>query len=169
MLVERTLLKIKECMIFQLPANKHPRGHVAETWTDLLWKGGLKVIERESECIIRLEDDEGVLFAESFYTSTAVVEPTVDSSRFFVLQLTDKNTKSRAYVGLGFTERSDSFDLLATLQDFMSKEKREKKKNDSPVDFSLKDGELLYINVGNTSAQPQWIDAKGNEEWEQFD
>ena len=39
------------------------------------------------------------------------VQRTVDSSRYFVLKVVHPKTKRHAFIGLGFEDRNDAFDL----------------------------------------------------------
>lgn len=53
----------------------------------------------------------GELFAQATYaTPWTQVEPVLDSSRYFVLRVEGDGGK-RAYIGVGFPERSESFDF----------------------------------------------------------
>jgi len=60
-----------------------------------------------------------------------------------------------AFIGLGYAERSDAFDLSATLQDFQKQldhekeaEKRAKEYEEKPrVDYSLRDGQQITVNL----------------------
>lgn len=71
------------------------------------------------DCIIKLEDKiTGELFAKSpidKYPGLAV-ESVSDSSRYFVIRLQDDSGRN-AFIGIGFADRSDSFDLNVALQD----------------------------------------------------
>lgn len=73
---------------------------------------------------IRLLDREGQLFAAAPLPSdcsiplTTVVDPVVDSSRYFVLRVEDEATRVHAFIGLGFRERTDASDFTAALDDW---------------------------------------------------
>ena len=64
------------------------------------------------------QKNQGELFAAcpvDAYPSPAV-ESVTDSARYFVLRIKDESGRS-AFIGLGFTDRSDSFDFNVALQD----------------------------------------------------
>jgi len=91
-----------------------------------MWKGRLRVMERGSDvptkCLINLEDkDSGELFAQSPYQPTKTnphggCEAVLDSSRYFVLTVVDQQSGQKAYIGMGFPERTESFDFNVALQ-----------------------------------------------------
>lgn len=97
----------------------------------------------------------GELFAKCEYNpETNSVEPVTDSSRYFVLRI-EENGK-HAFIGLGFQERTESFDFNVTLQDFVKHIRAEKAAQDPnevdsgpKMDYSLKAGEQISINIGN--------------------
>lgn len=83
------------------------------------------------------------------------VEKTLDSSRYFVLVPTDERGR-RAFIGLGFQERSESFDFeqaLLSYDRFQSSKKEieimQKDWEENKQDLSLKEGEKIKINFGN--------------------
>ncbi|KAK4046009.1 hypothetical protein OIV83_006444 [Microbotryomycetes sp. JL201] len=148
-----------------------------------------------SKCFIRLEDsntgkcrpsdhiDEcqpmtsallaGELFALTPYqpskaNSYGGVEPVLDSSRYFVLTVVDQSSGQRAYLGMGFPERTESFDFNVALQDWSKRQNPPAVSNlsvssslgPSPHlpkggsrDFSLKPGETLNIKLGGASTK----------------
>jgi hypothetical protein len=119
------------------------------------WKGRLRIVVVNSECLIKLEDRSGELFASCPVDSFPglAVEPVSDSSRYFVVRLKDPSGR-HAFVGLGFQDRGDAFDLNVTLSDHfksISKEMEIAKEVTNPqptVDYSLRAGEKISINFG---------------------
>jgi hypothetical protein len=68
---------------------------------------------------VRIEDTDGTLFATvpvSNENPEISVEPVADSSRYFVIRVSDGSGR-HAFLGMGFVERNDALDLNITLQD----------------------------------------------------
>jgi len=123
----------------------------------------MRIVETSSACAIRLEDaTTGEVFAQAPYDSTgAAVEATLDSSRYFVLRVEDSGKK--AYIGVGFIERAESFDFNVALQDYTKRQKAllnpqtptgESSSSASPhlptgpkKDYSLQPGQTFSINI----------------------
>ncbi|KAI9801753.1 MAG: hypothetical protein M1825_003125 [Sarcosagium campestre] len=117
---------------------------------------------------ILLEDpSSGDLFAAAPYVSESVVEQVLDSSRFFAIRVQGEGGR-RAVLGLGFEERSEAFDFGVSLQEVRKVQGLDKPKTASggargskvaaaaakspeKMDFSLKDGETITINIGSKS------------------
>ncbi|KIO34310.1 hypothetical protein M407DRAFT_240639 [Tulasnella calospora MUT 4182] len=124
--IESILYMCREVMVYRVPPRKSNAGYRAEEWGDLsayLWKGRMRIIESGDKCNIRLEDaTTAEIFAQSPYDiSGTSVEPVLDSSRYFVLRVEDSGKK--AYIGIGFAERSDAFDFNVALQDYTKRQK----------------------------------------------
>ncbi|KAH9464129.1 hypothetical protein MJO28_002238 [Puccinia striiformis f. sp. tritici] len=170
---ESVLWIARECYVYRLPPRTSSAGYKAAEWGDMeafLWKGRLRILERGNEndvsnstrCFIRLEDaDTGELFANCPYTLDGKsVEPVLDSSRYYVVRVEDASTGQRAFLGMGFPERSDSFDFNVALQDWTKRQKNTQKREEvdegpSPHipsgpkrDFSLKEGQTISISFG---------------------
>lgn len=78
------------------------------------------MISKGDECYIKLDEKStGQFFGKcpiDKYPDHSI-EPVSDSSRYFVLRLVNEQTGRSASVGIGFVDRSDSFDLNVALQD----------------------------------------------------
>ncbi|CAG9973863.1 unnamed protein product [Clonostachys byssicola] len=105
-----------------------------------------------------LEDPKtGALFAAAPYQSNSTVEPVLDSSRFFAVTVRDPQGR-KAFLGIGFEDRSESFDFGVALQEARRGLGWEgpqaltgpAKKDDPEKDYSLKEGETITVNIGNT-------------------
>ena len=58
---------------------------------------------------------------------STVVEPVIDSSRYFVLRVEDEATRRHAFLGLGFRERDAASDFKLAVQEHQQQALREKK------------------------------------------
>ncbi|CBQ69614.1 conserved hypothetical protein [Sporisorium reilianum SRZ2] len=177
---ETVLFVARECFVYRVPPRSSTAGYKAGEWGDMeafLWKGRLRIMETSNSdtCSIRLEDgDSGELFAECPYdVSGTSVEPVLDSSRYFVLRVESQGPdgkKKKAYIGMGFQDRSDSFDFNVALQDWTKRQKAAANRAANPSanddggaliddgpsphlpagpkkDFSLKEGETFAIKL----------------------
>ncbi|GFP79148.1 adaptin ear-binding coat-associated protein 2 [Phtheirospermum japonicum] len=151
-------------LILQIPPRKSAASYRADEWNvnKWSWEGTLKVISRGVECIIRLEDKKtGELYARAFLRDGEPhpVETVIDSSRYFVLRV-EENIGGRlrhAFIGIGFRERTEAYDFQAALHDHMkylnkkktAEEMEQQYQQTSSVDYSLKDGETLVLQLKN--------------------
>ena len=86
-------------------------------------------METNRKVRLKLEDKgSGELFAAcpvDAYPGPAV-EAVTDSSRYFVIKIVDDGGRS-AFIGMGFADRADSFDMNVTLQDHFQGVRKEEK------------------------------------------
>ncbi|KAJ7681768.1 adaptin ear-binding coat-associated protein 1 NECAP-1 [Mycena rosella] len=160
--IESILYIGREVSVFKIPPLKKNEGHRAGEWGDLsapLWKGRLRIVEKSSGAALLFEDGStGELFAKADYdTARPCVEAVLDSSRYFVVRVEDAGKK--AYLGMGFQERSDSFDFNVALQDYTKRQKAALNPvtaSDEPSphipagpkkDYSLKEGQTFSISI----------------------
>ncbi|GAU97695.1 hypothetical protein RvY_08946 [Ramazzottius varieornatus] len=160
---ERILLVKPEVFIYKIPPRTTARGYRAADWTldKPDWTLRLRIIAKDKLCTIRLEDKmSGELFGEcpvDSYPGSAV-ESVTDSSRYFVLRIQDPSGRS-AFLGLGYGDRSDSFDMNVCLQDHFkwvttseSIGKEEADIDNKPkLDLAFKEGQMIKINIGKKS------------------
>ncbi|XP_006644367.1 uncharacterized protein At1g03900 [Oryza brachyantha] len=162
--VELVLFQVAECYVYLIPPRKTAASYRADEWNvnKWAWEGTLKVISKGEECIIKLEDkNTGELYARAFLREDEPhpVEPVIDSSRYFVLRV-EENIDGRqrhAFIGLGFRERPEAYDFQAALHDHMKYLNKKKTAEEmvhnyekaSSVDYSLKEGETLVLQLKN--------------------
>ncbi|KAI3465834.1 hypothetical protein Pfo_022497 [Paulownia fortunei] len=153
--IELVLFQVSECYVYLIPPRKTAASYRADEWNvnKWAWEGTLRVISKGEECIIRLEDKTTEM------GEPHPVEPVIDSSRYFVLRV-EENIGGRlrhAFIGIGFRERPEAYDFQAALYDHMKYLNKKKTAGEmeqhyqktSSVDYSLKDGETLVLQLKN--------------------
>ncbi|KAI4322760.1 hypothetical protein L6164_022425 [Bauhinia variegata] len=165
--IELVLFQVSECYVYIIPPRKSAASYRADEWdvNKWAWEGILKVINKGEECIIKLEDKKtGELYARAFLRNGEPhpVEPVIDSSRYFVLRI-EENIGGRvrhAFIGIGFRERTEAYDFQAALHDHMTylnkkktaEEMEQHYQQTSSVDYSLKEGETLVLQLKNNKS-----------------
>ncbi|CAL8147868.1 unnamed protein product [Orchesella dallaii] len=154
---ESIVLVQPEVFIYKIPPRTTNRSYRANDWNleNPDWTGRLRLVHKGTRCIIKLEDKmSGALFAQApidEYPGPAV-EPVSDSSRYFVLRIQDDNGRN-AFIGCGYADRSQAFDLQVSLQDHFKRVKKEQeiaqeKEDPKPsLDLGFKEGETIKINM----------------------
>ncbi|XP_016984398.1 NECAP-like protein CG9132 [Drosophila rhopaloa] len=154
---ESVLIVKPEVFIYKIPPRASNRGYRAADWNlkEPTWTGRMRLVAKGTAVVLKLEDKtSGALFANcpiDTYPGVAI-EAVSDSSRYFVIRVQDDNGRS-AFLGLGFGDRSDSFDLNVALQDHFkwvkNQEQIEKEKTEpkQELDLGFKEGETIKINM----------------------
>jgi len=147
--LEQTHFVAGKVFVFQVPKLESSEGFKAASWPKTpIWTGRLRVVSKGDKVSILLEhlDKEG-LFAACPIQNDKTVEQTVDSSRYFVLRVSDGKGRF-AVLGIGFNDRTQAFDFKVAVQDQQNGEKAEKALSSTPaIDLSLpKDGKI-HINI----------------------
>lgn len=156
---ENVLLVKNEVFVYHIPPRQSNRGYRASDWRldTPLWTGRLRVIAKGNELTINLEDrNTGELYARCPVDEFPgiAVEPVLDSSRYFVIRLMDDNGRTM-FTGIGFAERSDSFDLNVAVQDHFKWLKQESEANEAlkksinepALDLGFKQGQRIKLNL----------------------
>jgi len=151
--LEQTHFVAGKVFVFQVPKLESSEGFKASSWPKTpIWTGRLRVVSVGDKVSVLLEhlDKEG-LFAACPVQNAKTVEQTVDSSRYFVLRVSDGKGRF-ATLGIGFNDRTQAFDFKVAVQDQQNTEKAEKALASTPaLDLSLpKDGKI-HINLGSKS------------------
>ena len=114
--IERVRCVIKDAHVFKLPPRPTAGGWRGADWTDEVWQGTVKVVERDDLTLVLLVDRvSGAIFAVCPIKDGAV-DRCVDSSRYFVLRIENANGR-HMFIGMAFNERNDAFDFNTSLED----------------------------------------------------
>ena len=159
---ESILLVKNEVFVYRIPPRTSNRNYRAADWKleEPEWTGRMRLISKSDKLFLKLEDRNSCqLFAQcpiEQYPGPAI-EPVSDSSRYFVVRLVSERG-DKAFIGIGFADRGDSFDLNVSLQDHFKKLKTPDdndaaaaEANAPKLDLSFKAGETIKINIGGKS------------------
>lgn len=129
---ELTTFQCREAYVYKIPPAS-TIGHRAELWNVDAWlqEVSAAVVTSGDDCWVRLFDKaSGELFAECPLPQdkplVTVVEPVVDSSRYFVMRIVDRASQRHAFIGMGFRERNQASDFNAALDDHLQYLRRKK-------------------------------------------
>ncbi|VDM03932.1 unnamed protein product [Schistocephalus solidus] len=168
---ETVLLVKKEVFVYNLPPRQSNRGYRASEWNleSPAWTGRMRVVAKGKTLFIKLEDSvSGQLYAQCPVEEFPgiAVEQVLDSSRYFAIRLMADNGRTM-YVGIGFAERSDSFDFNVAIQDHFTHQKQEEEAerqashpqpSEPALDLGLKEGQRLRLNI-NTKRSGEGVSA----------
>jgi len=156
--MDRVQVVKKEVFVYKIPPRSTNRGYRAADWNldTPDWTGRLKGVINGDKYFIKLEDqNSSELFAQcplEDYPSPNF-EHVLDSSRYFVIKIVDPKGRN-AFIGIGFADRSDSFDLVANIQDYVRHKNRDETENNEQnidtgpkLDLRFKEGETIKINI----------------------
>ena len=183
--IQRVLFIGRAVHVYNIPPLTSTKGYTAADWTvdpaRHIFTARLRLIETATpqpggedtvKADVVLEDGStGQLFAAAPYASADVVEPALDSSRFFALRVRDPSGR-RAVLGIGFEERPDAFDFSVALQEVRktlglergmgrvagsgrpeaaaAAEGPSAAKTEEKRDYSLKEGETITVSFGGS-------------------
>jgi adaptin ear-binding coat-associated protein 1/2 len=176
--IQRVLFLAPAVHVYNIPPLASTKGYMAAAWTAdgnqrQIFTARTRVIETAYESdennqqlkvdVILEDPSNGQLFAAAPYTSAAIVEPVLDSSRFFAIRVQDGQGR-KAILGIGFEERSEAFDFGVSLQEARKSlgidgsgdpggpPGKANKAATAPAeekrDYSLKEGETITVNLG---------------------
>ncbi|KAG7393947.1 Adaptin ear-binding coat-associated protein 2 [Phytophthora pseudosyringae] len=163
--LERTLFSEKGVWFYQVPAGQvtslAPRADAWDPEHPFL-TGSARVLQKGDACFVELFEpaaagaDEAAaptLFAQCPLQITrelaldVYVHDCVDSSRYFMLRVEDAQSGRRAFVGIGFPDRTAAFNFKATLQDYAK--------------YALRQLELQQVEAGAAKAAQETATGEG--------
>jgi len=148
--IEQTHFIASKVFVFQVPKLDSADGFKAASWPKTpLWTGQLRVISKGEKLSILLEHtDKDGLFAECVIHNEKNVEQTTDSSRYFVLRISDGKGRN-AIIGIGFNDRTQAFDFKVAVQDQLNGAKEAELPTTPAVNLQLPAGGKIHINLGS--------------------
>ena len=188
--IQRILFVANDVHVYQIPPLTSTKGFSASSWTSptqptaqQIFTARLRVIETSLDSKLKadivLEDPStGDLFAAAPYTTTAVVQQALDSSRFFAVRVQGEGGM-KATLGIGFEDRSPAFDFgiaMGEMRKVLEMDGATKSLNASggqpdsitdpnlKRDFSLKEGQTIHVPVGSKSRRPPTKDPAARQE-----
>mgnify|MGYP001004946376 CR=1 FL=1 len=115
--------KTERVCIFKLPPLSTSKGHYFDDWKEMLWEGGLRLVEKRKSLTLTFIDKNGKIFATTRLPPNpeeAIVK-TVDSSRGYAVRLEKPNNGGFLWVGVVFRDRNDAFDFGVAFRDYNEK------------------------------------------------
>ncbi|KAI6249455.1 Adaptin ear-binding coat-associated protein 1 [Erysiphe necator] len=186
---QRVLYKSCSVSVYNIPPLVSNKGYNAASWTAgnnkrLIFTARLRILEttipsssdpstEKLRFDIVLEDPKDEqLFAAAPYTRPEVVQQALDSSRFFAIRVEGEGGR-KATLGIGFEERNEAFDFSVTLQEVrrtlefrdigsFSEAKDPGIKENKERDFSLKEGEMVVVDLGKRNRRKMQGDNMSN-------
>lgn len=188
--IQRILFIASTVHVYNIPPLTTTKGYHAASWTAdsnkrLIFTARLRIVETaiphadgSGESLstdILLEDSaSGQLFAAAPYADVGAVEAALDSSRFFAVRVVGDGGR-KAVLGIGFEDRSEAIDFRIVLQEVRKVQEIDGgvgtgaatklgAKKDTVMqkkDFSLKQGEMIHVDIGRT-ARKKVIDEGDN-------
>jgi len=148
--IEQTHFIASKIFVFQVPKLDSADGFKAATWPKTpIWTGQLRVVSRGEKLSVILEHtDKDGLFAECVIHNEKNVEQTTDSSRYFVLRISDGKGRN-AIIGIGFNDRTQAFDFKVAVQDQLNGAKEAELPTTPAANLSLPVGGKIHINLGS--------------------
>lgn len=118
MAVERVCCSLPEGFVFQLNTSfRDEKGWYCAEWgkqAPLLFRGLVRVISVDERVFVTLVKPDGSPFAQIPVVGKESMESVLDSSRYFVIRMTEG--ERIAFLGIGFSNREDSFRLDSAIQ-----------------------------------------------------
>jgi hypothetical protein len=144
--LEYVLFSKRDCCAYSVPPATSSGGFRAAEWGPCVWRGICQLVGKGDILLVKLIGDDGSLFLGCPISNDlpleSCLERTIDSSRYFVLKLTDLKSGRKALMGFGFDERNDAFDFNVAIQDFRSRRRsaNDTDSADGPNLFALRSG-----------------------------
>ena len=163
--LEITKVKKDDAHLYKLPPMKSSEGHTTADFTDLIFRGKMRMAIKDKFLLIYFYNSDGTPFLVSIIDENIekYVLRVSGSVRYFTLKIFNKEGKLEFY-GLGkyrfnlaFKQRNDSFDFYSTLMEFKDKliferdldNKKATGEEEKKIDFSLKQGEKIKLEGSN--------------------
>ncbi|KAK8814238.1 hypothetical protein WA158_008100 [Blastocystis sp. Blastoise] len=171
---EQITFRYDECFVYKVPERQFNLSYHALDWglDKPLAICSITVSVSEDSCYIRFYKNENGVHATDPLAESIIkldfesdikdkldffCEPTIDSSRYFVVRIYNKQLNKTTFMGMGFRDRSTAFNFRASLDDYCSSVHRTKEASEA-IHVNLK--ELFSTEDNNDENSGETIDIK---------
>ena len=120
---EQTVAFLNNAYAYRIPPTLNIENFTCENWPQewMIFNGSMRVVTTSDKCFVVLlnpDQTEATRFPVQYRGSIPVLNQASDSSRYFVLIVTDPTGTRQAFVGIGFRDRETAFDFKVALGEF---------------------------------------------------
>lgn len=190
--LQRVLFSCPRVHVYTIPPLTSMQGHKAAGWTEppsrQIFTGRLRLLETSSLSggasqfkfdLVLENNDTSELFVAAPFADANVIESATDSSRFFAVTVRDAGTGRKAFLGIGYEDRSDAFDFSVAVQQayqtlgFLKNQGNSSQggsaaQEEEKKDYSLKAGETITVNIAGLKGRRQQRQAEGSDDLKAF-
>lgn len=123
-------LRKENAHVYKLPPMTSSKGHTVDDYTDLIFRGNMKITTKGDLCIVYFLNPDETVYLVSIINKDIdkYITQTQGSTRYFTLKAMSPQGEPGLY-GVVFKQRNDAFDFYGTIVQYKEKLEIEEKLN----------------------------------------